>query len=412
MKKFIFVMLLLLLAVPPLQAKKVKDLVTLDTEELFDLSLEELLDTEISSAGKMMEKVSEIPASVYIVTREDIETYGWRTLAEVIRHIPGFYTVYDYQEDVIGVRGVMDDNILFLVNGVVQHTSSMNEIMMPSEAIDRIEVVRGPMSVIYGSGAFLGSVNIITNHIPYGEPLSMVSGSLGSLGVYKAYARASGEKGAFHYTLNASAYGSNGLDAAFEDMVSSESYEGFPPGFSTWTGGHLERENVNVNLSAGYGGFYGDIQFNGAANGMLDDAIPFMSESVEEIETITAQVGYRRELWKNVHIDGRIALRSEYDYEKIMDYVDLSTGNEEFYELSKDEARLDAELDVIWKPSDVFSMITGFSYESVPDFTDDLSFSKPRPIYDEEGNIKMTLEGGAVLCFGPGLLRPFHTNQL
>ncbi len=263
MKKCIFVMLLLLLAVSPLYAKKAEELLPMETEELFDLPLEVLLDTEISSAGKMMEKVSEIPASVFIFTREDIETYGWRTLAEVIRHIPGFYTVYDYQEDVIGVRGVMnDDNILFLVNGVVQHTGSVNDIMMPAEAIDRIEVVRGPMSVIYGSGAFLGSVNIITNHIPYGNPLSMVSGSLGSLGVYKAYARASGEKGAFHCTLNASAYGSDGLDESFQDMISSQLYNKLPPGLSARTGGFLERENINVNLSAGYEGFYGDIQFN------------------------------------------------------------------------------------------------------------------------------------------------------
>lgn len=145
MKKNICTLLLIFCFAMPLHAEKTEELLKMRTEELFELSLEQLLGREISSAGKMAEKVGEIPASVHIVTREEAEKFGYRTVAEIIRNIPGFYTIYNYNEDIIGVRGIMNEsNMVILVNGVVQHSSEISGIMMPVGAIDRIEVVRAP----------------------------------------------------------------------------------------------------------------------------------------------------------------------------------------------------------------------------------------------------------------------------
>ncbi|MCP4693573.1 MAG: TonB-dependent receptor [Desulfobacterales bacterium] len=181
-------------------------------------------------------------------------------------------------------------------------------------------------------------------------------------------------------------------------MMSSQLYNKLPPGLSARTGGFLERENINVNLSAGYEGFYGDIQFNSTDSGVLDGSIPMKKGSVEEFETTTIQIGYRRELSNTIQIDGQIAHRSEYDYEKGVFYLDLNTGEEAYLELSGGEARLDAELDVIWKPSDIFSMIAGFSYGSVSNSSDDLTLSKPYPIDNGEDNTgnnsEEKIEGG------------------
>ena len=132
------------------------------------------MNIKISTAGKTLEKIGNIPASIVVITREEIETYGYMTLIEILENIPGLYAINDYSMfgAKFGVRGfwsgVTNDNMIILVNNVQQVfdlTSNypLTEITVPVEAIDRIEVVRGPMSVVYGSGAFLGVINIITN---------------------------------------------------------------------------------------------------------------------------------------------------------------------------------------------------------------------------------------------------------
>ena len=64
-------------------------------EDVADISLEDLLNVEITTAGKRPEKIGEIPASVVLVTREDIEIYGYQTLAEILENIPGLYQTDD-----------------------------------------------------------------------------------------------------------------------------------------------------------------------------------------------------------------------------------------------------------------------------------------------------------------------------
>ncbi|RLC00667.1 MAG: hypothetical protein DRI57_32005 [Deltaproteobacteria bacterium] len=136
------------------------------------ISLGDLLNLEITTAGKKAEKVSEIPASVVIVTREDIETHGYQTLQEILENVPGFYAIDNMSENDVtfGVRGFWSPyskNMVLMINGVSQlefvteFSFPLDKACVPVEAIDRIEVVRGPMSVIYGSNAFLGAITTL-----------------------------------------------------------------------------------------------------------------------------------------------------------------------------------------------------------------------------------------------------------
>ncbi|HLP59430.1 MAG TPA: Plug domain-containing protein, partial [Candidatus Deferrimicrobium sp.] len=92
--------------------------------DVMDMSLEELLNVEITTASKKPEKVGEIPASIVIVTRADIENYGYQSLAEVLENIPGLYQTDDYLNQNFGVRGfwtaIPQRNFIILVNGVPQ----------------------------------------------------------------------------------------------------------------------------------------------------------------------------------------------------------------------------------------------------------------------------------------------------
>ena len=366
MKKMFCLFLLFILAATPLEAKKLKELLEMETEDLFEISFEELVDKEISSAGKIAEKISEIPASVHVVTRQDIEKYGYRTLAEVIRNVPGFYSIYDYDDDVIGVRGMLNENnMIILVNGVVQHTCDINEVMMSVEAIDRIEVVRGPMSVIYGSGAFLGSINIVTNHVPYGDPVRMVSASYGSAGTYKTFARLSGEDGNLKYTLNASAYGSDGIEESYQDMMSAERFAELPPNAHQQTDGDLERKNMNLGFSGQYKGLYAEFQYNDTENGFFDGEPLFNDGSTAENKTMTAQIGYLHDLSKTFQVDGKITY-SHNDMEQTSATYDPDIfGPDAVLEIQGENERFEAEVNVIWKPLSNFNMVAGLNYKTV-----------------------------------------------
>ena len=96
-------------------------------DDLLDLSLEELMTIEISSASKRPERISKIPASVTVILRKDIEAYGYTTLTEVFENIPGLFNIYSYDgaPGNFGLRGSFNSryqnaSIVILVNGVNQ----------------------------------------------------------------------------------------------------------------------------------------------------------------------------------------------------------------------------------------------------------------------------------------------------
>ncbi len=129
-------------------------------KELFEMSLEELLDVEIVTAGKKLEKVADVPASVVVISRHEIETYGYTPLEQILANVPGLYPIDDYAWTGslnYGVRGFFStgsfNDMIILVDGVNQKESlydsyNLSKMAIPVEAIDRIEVVRGPWSVI------------------------------------------------------------------------------------------------------------------------------------------------------------------------------------------------------------------------------------------------------------------------
>lgn len=124
-------------------------------EKYINMSLQELLEVEVTTASKTIEKINDIPASVVVITREDIAVHGYLDLGEILENIPGLYALDYYAEGGknFGVRGFWsvnpNDNMIILVDGVNQvddigSYSPLPQIAIPVEAIDRIEVVRGP----------------------------------------------------------------------------------------------------------------------------------------------------------------------------------------------------------------------------------------------------------------------------
>jgi outer membrane receptor protein involved in Fe transport len=144
--------------------------------DLTEMSLEQLMSIEIESvqgASGFTQKVTEAPASVTIITSDEIQKHGYRTLADILRNVQGFHVTYDRNYDYIGVRGYgppgdYNSRIALLVDGHRINENIYNGALFGTEfpidvdLIDRVEVIRGPNSSLYEASAFLGVINVIT----------------------------------------------------------------------------------------------------------------------------------------------------------------------------------------------------------------------------------------------------------
>ena len=221
--------LVMILHLPPAMTAGVNDYTS-----YFSMSLKELMNIEVSlvTASKDSQKIADIPASVVLIKRSDIEQFGYSNLAEILSNIPGLFPTDDYSwgGTNFGVRGfwsgVANRNMIVLINGVTQindyesnYPLTISDI--PVEAIDRIEVIRGPMSVIYGSGAFFGVINIVTNIYKDSAARTNVNLSYGTRSTKRMSVRNQGKEGRFKYVLNASLMKTAGLDQPYVEMTSN-----------------------------------------------------------------------------------------------------------------------------------------------------------------------------------------------
>ncbi len=129
----------------------------------------------VVGASKYEEKLTEAPASVTMITAEDIHRYGWRTLADILRAVRGLVVTYDRNYSYANVRGFgrpgdYNTRVLLLVDGHRLQDAVFDLSMLGTEAaidvdlIEHVEIVRGPSSSVYGSSAFFGIVNVVTRH--------------------------------------------------------------------------------------------------------------------------------------------------------------------------------------------------------------------------------------------------------
>lgn len=138
---------------------------------LLAMNLEELVQLEVVTASKRPQKIPEAASPIYVFTAEDIQRTGVRNFMELVKFIPGFY-VYPKIDQTFRIvtRGINSyDKILFLLDGIPLNNSAqggaVNMHLFPGlEKIQRVEVIQGPGSTMWGSDAALGIINIITKN--------------------------------------------------------------------------------------------------------------------------------------------------------------------------------------------------------------------------------------------------------
>lgn len=122
------------------------------------------LDEMVVTATRTMRQLQEVPSSVSVVTSKDIAVRNVTSVQEALQYLPGIY-MYPTAQGGIQMRGFGDNNILFLVDGQQMNTTydgSVNLNSIPIENIERIEILRGAASSIYGGHAVGGVISITT----------------------------------------------------------------------------------------------------------------------------------------------------------------------------------------------------------------------------------------------------------
>ncbi len=133
----------------------------------------ELNDVVVTAAG-YAQSVEDAPASVTVIDGEELRRKSYRDLGDAVRDVEGVTVNGGANETDISIRGMPADYTLIMVDGKRQSAreSRVNgnsgyeqSFVPPAAAIERIEVVRGPMSSLYGSDAIGGVINVITRKV-------------------------------------------------------------------------------------------------------------------------------------------------------------------------------------------------------------------------------------------------------
>jgi outer membrane receptor for ferrienterochelin and colicins len=142
-----------------------------DPAGMFDLSLEELLQLTITTASRSVERVGDAPATVIVLTADELRRRGYRELSEIYDDLPGMDLSRPYGDTYFrnqwrGLRKTIGTPYLLMVDGVIFNHLYFNQeeiiAALPMANIAQVEVVYGPGSAVYGPNAFVGVINVIT----------------------------------------------------------------------------------------------------------------------------------------------------------------------------------------------------------------------------------------------------------
>ncbi|MCK5148568.1 TonB-dependent receptor [bacterium] len=334
-----------------------------NVDDLFRMSLDELMKVKIISAGKRLETVDEIPASTIVITQDEIARYGYRNLSEVLEHVPGLFGIDDWMSLGMhfGVRGFYDAynrNIIFLVNNIRQNEfvfggSQISTMNIPVESIKRIEIVRGPMPVFYGTGAFFGVINIITHDDQGAQEGALLVGAIGSEQTYRLAAMTSIKEGPLGLHISV------GLNrTAGPDLEYSRLGEGLRPGT---TGRLLSEENRYFQISGYRHGFTADLSYNETSTAKTIFTQPYENYDGETwIRYMRFGMGYRKNLGNNIECSVKLQY---YYFNNEMEY-DLSFRDDAWEYEHTDFRMLDIESDFRWTPNPRVSWTLGINYNA------------------------------------------------
>lgn len=348
------------------------------TSEVYMLTLEELLNVKITTAGKTEQKVSDIPASVIVVTKEEIQRYGYKDVSDIMKHIIGLYPTDIGFGDNFGVRGywtsTLNRGIVVLVNGMdIRSTfydqTFLSYLRIPAENIERLEFVRGPMGVMYGNGAFFGTLNIITKNIGQSGNYNSVSvtGGLENTGAVNVHS--GGQSGDFTYSFNGSFQRTDGRNFDYSKMTDS-----IPRLDGTFTNtantnNVFAQNSMYLDFSGQFKDFYSDIVFSNSKTGLLSSFLPVENEKPKGVfDLFKFNFGYRKAFSPKITLDAHVLVNTDtysntdYRYAIVVPGMTLITNP---YAMQQNTRSWLGEINAFITPLDALNITLGYNYQHV-----------------------------------------------
>jgi iron complex outermembrane receptor protein len=336
-------------------------------DDYTSLSLEQLMAIPVYSAAKREQKTSEAPSSVTVVTSQDVRAHGWRTLSELLRSVPGIYVTNTRTYGSAGVRGFersgdFGGRMLLLVNGhrmndpLYDSAAIVEDFILDMDLIDRVEIVRGPGSTLYGTNAFFAVINVITKRADQFDGFE-ASGEIGTFDAARGRLTfgTRGDDGS-ETVISASGFTSDGKAEIFmpRRVNNPEGFDGVLRGgdgesATRYMGSH-RRGGLTVE------GFYvGRDKDTPPAYGTVYNLPRHTFDARAFVEA-----RYEHALSTNATLATRLA----YDwYKYVGDYL-YDVGEPEFL-LNKDFSQSESvsgELQLSWKPAAGHQATAGFEY--------------------------------------------------
>jgi vitamin B12 transporter len=194
-----------------------------------EISATQVADEMVVTASRTEERAIDVPTSTQVISREQIELSGVEDVSELIaKYTPGHLHKYSGLDSSVGIRGFRTDTLGMDMNGSVlllidgHRVGTGNAAKLNLDRVERVEIIKGPSSALYGSSAMGGVINLITKKGD-GELGGSVGAELGSFEGYKGLATAGGEvNDRFRFFAAATAEGANDYtDPTFGQVYNS-----------------------------------------------------------------------------------------------------------------------------------------------------------------------------------------------
>ncbi len=274
---------------------------TVDVKQTEQVKLDAELASseEVTAASRTAESVDDAPASVTIISGQELRAMGYPTIAEAIRGVRGVYLAYDDTYYSAGFRGFSNpgsygNRILVLLDGQPMNDNYIWSSYLGYDGradlddIERIEIVRGAGSVVYGTGAFFGVINLVTrdrNAPTHGE-VSISAASNAGRGRATVVWRATPESGLW---LSVAGTQGPGTDKYYPELVGqTDRTGGLSDGFVRGADGHASgtisgrawwksltvqwfmNSHKKYSPSSQFGTVVGDTTYNRDTRGMIE----------------------------------------------------------------------------------------------------------------------------------------------
>ncbi|MBN1845563.1 MAG: TonB-dependent receptor [Sedimentisphaerales bacterium] len=341
-----------------------------DPNSLIYKDLEELLTIEISVASKKSEPLYEAPGVVVVVPRSEFEIYGDRNLFQLMQRQPSIYARSSqvYSDNDASFRGNMPTHAgyhsLILFNGrpirdSAQCINANTYMSFPLEALESVELIRGPGSVLYGTNAFSGVVNLKTRAVPE-QPTLAVSGLAGSYGYYQTTVSGGGRFGELGFFGAARTTGQHGYRYRLTD------FNGIDGSSRT------NQKNVSGTAHLDYRGFTVDF-FASEVDDFAMGVWPLWSGRNHEFRNkkMFVNAGYR------VALHERLTLELNTTYNLVENT--LTTSDPRL--VGNNTSDLLGEVTLFADPLDNLNLILGYLIEYQTNYTPDSDFYQSIPSY-------------------------------